>query len=506
MRQSVLLDEDLWSDCKGKEFHWDNNGDIIREIWPERMSVTFINKKGEEVQISLMDLWDIWNLDEDEIKFMLQSILWISIESSEWINLINRLAQKSFNYLRDELLYTEKELKWVGNINFSTTSWIIKFFKDTKHSQGIKKCMLAKVWMLLQEWVWFDVEQKRQKTMDVFDNKVVKSLEDIAQGTSFTRTGWKLSSFKREWKADFKWSFHIDNMVWKNKRKIEFNVEIREKTIESSVSKALRYKDYANQWDILDLLWIRITAKNDEEALIISNFLSQLVFKYWDYRIKNKGLVVQWDLDRILWESEYFVNNEGTSSFIQKLEESFSQVEYRESSALGYKDLRLVPSWEWNKLSFEIMVYVEGNDKTKWLAHHKVFTYTRKLAERIRLEWYIDLDGIKRISNVLVDDLIACNKSNLWWKSPIELMREMLDDIYIETRGDFWIAYKPSKSLNKVSLGLQLKKDLPSYYASQRLSPFYDSQWRSSRRKKYTNKIGKENISVFDEDIYLDAA
>ena len=65
MRQSILLDEDSWSDCKGKAFHWDNNGDIIREIWPERMSVTFINKKWEEVQISLMDLWDIWNLDED---------------------------------------------------------------------------------------------------------------------------------------------------------------------------------------------------------------------------------------------------------------------------------------------------------------------------------------------------------------------------------------------------------------------------------------------------------
>ncbi len=241
-------DDATW-EYKYESFSWDNHGDIIRKIGPDQKFITFINDKGKEVKISLLDLDNIWNFSDDEISEMLKSILWVTIQSPEWLSMVNELAQRSLNYLKNELLYTDTELRGVWNINFKSSKDVIKFFNGTKKAHGLQKCMLAKVGMLFNDGVWYSVEEKRRKTLDVMENKVVKNLEDLAKKSSlwFDERDEVMEEFKEKWKSSFAGSFFVENEALWSSKKINFTVEFREKTIESTISKSLREKDYVNQ-------------------------------------------------------------------------------------------------------------------------------------------------------------------------------------------------------------------------------------------------------------------
>lgn len=493
---STILD----TNWETEDFSWNNNGDIVRKIWPDHRYISFINKHGEEVKISLLDLSSIWDLSDDEISEMLYSILWHRIQSPEWIAIINKLANRAYWYLKTTLLYTDQELRWIWNLDFSSSAEVIKFFKKTNQSQWLQKCMLAKIWLLLREGVWYDVEEKRKKTIDVLEKKVITNLEDIAKQSSLWFESDIMDTFKDEWKAEFEGSCFFENYDSNNSKKITFKVEFREKTLESTISKSLREKDYVNQWDIMDLLGIRITTKSKEDKVLLMSFISQLAFKYWEYRIKNKRWISPDDLEEILAESDYFTENEGTRVFIEKLEESFHIFEKRASTASGYSDVKIVPDGD-GKLSFEIMFFDEGHKNDMWLAHHKPFEFRRKIADRIRLEWYITGSAITHISNTLISEIAESQMKELDWVQPTELLRQMLFDV----SEAMWLAYssKKLKSMKKIELVQDLKKFLPRYYTSK-LIRFKDSKWRTSKwRAKYTNKVWIENLSVlWNDDIH----
>lgn len=490
---NVLGDRNEW-------FRWDDHGDIIRKIGPDQKYITFVNNEWKNIKISLLDLHNIWNLSDDEISEMLRIILWTPIQSPEWLILVNELAKRALKYLKEELLYTDSELRWIWNLEFKSSSEVIKFFKGTKKSQWIQKCMLAKVWMLFQEWVGYDVEQKRQKTIDVLERKVMKNLEDLTKESSLWFShSWLMNEFEETWKTQFTGTVYVDNITGDRPRKIEFQVEIREKSIESTISKALREKDYINQWDIMDLLWIRITTKNSEDKIILMNLISQLAFKYWEYRIKNKGWISKDDLDTILNDSEYFFRNKSTALFLKTLEESFSNLERRQSTALKYVDVKLVPIWENNKLSFEILFLDLKNTNINGLAHHKPFSYMRKIEERVRLEWFITEDALKRIAHQMIDSISKSSKVDLWGQTPTDLMREILQDVYEESHEWRDIqSREDTQTMKKQELEYELKRVMPSYYIS-RLTPFKDSMWQTSNRRKYTTKLWLENISVLQK-------
>ncbi len=256
----------------------------------------------------------------------------------------------------------------------------------------------------------------------------------------------------------------------------------------------------------MDLLWIRIITKNKEEKILIMNHISQLAFKYWEYRIKNKNGLTQSDLDNILWSSDFFTKNKNTAWFIKKLEESFSKVETRANTALKYSDIKFVPMWEGNKLSFEIMFLDEWHWNDAWLAHHTPFSYFRKIAERIRLEWYITSESISRIAVSLIEKISKSSKAKLWDIAPTDLMKEMLIDISSEI-ADKWVEFKLKnrneiQGMKKVELEFELKRVLPLYYQTK-LFVFSDSKWNVSKRKKFTNKVGLENLSVLAEKVDL---
>jgi len=127
-----------------EDFIWENNADIIRKIGPEKKFVTFKNDAWEDVKISLLDLTNIWDYSDDEISEMLREILWVTIQSPQWIRLVNSLAQNALKYLRDELFYTENELQGIWVINFQNSREVISFLKWTRNAQGIKKAWLQK--------------------------------------------------------------------------------------------------------------------------------------------------------------------------------------------------------------------------------------------------------------------------------------------------------------------------------------------------------------------------
>jgi len=359
--------------------------------------------------------------------------------------------------------------------------------------------MIAKVWLLFQEAVGEHVEKIREKSISVLENKVIPNLEDIAKKSSlWLKTDGVKEEFAQTWKSVFTGSIFAE-IQWWVARKIDFQVEIREKTIESTISKALREKDYINQGDIMDLLWIRITTKNKEDKLIILNLVSQLAFKHWEYRIKNKGWITKSDLEALQRESEYFRNNASMWVFLERLEESFKSVEKRVNSALKYSDIKLVPVWEGKKLSFEILFLDNDHTNNTWLAHHIPFTYARKITERIRLEWYIAKDSIIRISSYLVKEICHSSKNSLWWISPVDLMKEMLrdihDELHIKNPNIQTKSHEEIKAMKKQELEYELKRILPEYY-TEKLIIFQDSCWKQSRRVKYTNKVWIGNLSV----------
>ncbi|MCH8518220.1 hypothetical protein LAT59_00440 [Candidatus Gracilibacteria bacterium] len=486
-----------------ENFQWRNHGDIIRRIGPEDRYISFKNKQGEKIKISLLDLENIGNLSDDEISEMLREILGITIQSSKGIELVNELAKRSLKYLKEELFYTDQELRGLGNIHFNTSKDIIDFFKGTRKAQGLKKCMLAKVGMLFQEGIGHHVEEKRKKTVDVLEKKVIRNLEDIAKSSSLgLEIDGIMEDFSQTGKTTFTGSIFAEGVPGEGK-KIMFQVEVREKSLESTISKALREKDYINQGDIMDLLGIRITTKNKEDKLILMNLISQLAFKYGEYRIKNKFGITENDLEILLQESEYFKNNSSISLFIKRLEESFSKVEKRASTALKYSDIKLVPVGEGNKLSFEILFLDEGHTNNIGLAHHMPFMYRRKIGERIRLEGYIKKEGVIKLSCLLVEDISKSSRNSLGGVSPTELMKQILKDIYDEIPdkiGTFSLKdYTSIESMKKQELEYELKRVLPKYYISK-LIPFKDSKGNTSKKSKYTNKVGFDNLSVLGDN------
>jgi len=496
---STLIDTDWDSD----NFSWDNYADIIRKIGPDQEYVTFVNKDWKKIQISLLDLWNIWDYSDDEISEMLHSILGVTIQSPEWLKLVNILAEKALNYLKTELFYTEQELRGVWNVRFNSSAEIIRFFKSTNNSQWLKKCMLAKVAMLYQEGVWYNVELKRQKTLDVMENKVVRSLEDLAKKSSLGFDDEIMREFDVDWKSEFEGSFFVENADTKISKKIIFKVEFREKSIEATISKALRDKNYRNQWDIMDLLWIRIFTRNPEDKLLLMSYISQLAFKYWEYRIKNKDWVTPFDLWTVIDESDYFQRNTNTAEFIRKLWESFDKIEKKASTALNYSDIKFVPIGDWNNLSFEIMFLDEWHKNNHWLAHHKCFEFMRKIPERIRLEWFVSFKALKILSSTLINSIAKSSVKDLDWVQPTDLLRDILLDIYDQFPNaiDSGETKDSIKHMKKLELMKKLERALPIFYTSK-LIIFKDSKWRSSAaNKKYTNRLWIDNLSVLlDEE------
>lgn len=524
----VWYDEESGKDIV-EDFSWSDNGDLIRKIWRENNFITLINEEWEKVKISLLDLNGIWDLEHDYIVEMLNFLIGESISSPEWIAKVNELAKRSYEYLQDELLYDDSELKSIWSIKFKSSLEIVKFLQSTKKAQGLKKCMLAKIARLYLDGFSLDVEEKRKKTLNVVDNKVIPNLRDLSVESSLSYDWYENVSteFRETWKASMKWSIHVPVpwTIW-NYRKIDFDISMREKTIASTISKALREKDYINQWDIMDLLWITITSKQ-EDKIHIMNYLSQLAFKYWEYRIKNKWGVTKEDLDSFIEGGDESEMTHGNLRFLALLEDSFKEVERRASTATWYKDVKFVPVWDKNLLSFEIMFLDYDSSTNDGLAHHKCFEFKRKIAERIRLEGYIWEKWIKKISQSLIDVVSNSRIDDLSGKKPTDLLKEMLADIIydsewkiipwafsenckwvVEQEFSHWNKKNPSKEvilnmvkkLNKLQVEKMLAELLPKFYLSGLVSYFDSNNNRSKTRRKYTNKIGLENLSVLSED------
>lgn len=516
-----------------KHFDWHNHGDIIWEIGPDKTHIVIENAEGNQVRISLMDLKDIWLLDDGQIIYLVESLIWLSLDSPEWIAKVNELASKSLAYLKDELLYTNEQLKGLWSVEFNSRQDIVKFFKGTKRGNGLRKCVLAKIARSYINAESSIIQTHRNKTRKVLEKKVLWNLHNMSTSSSLSYEWFEegKKEFRERGKASFQGSIFYKAPVNREGEgysieEIDFTIEIREKSIESLVSKSIREKDYENQWDILDLLWISITTKTRLEKLKVMDFLAPLAFKYGEYRVKNKGGITHEEFERFLENADFMVS-EDNENFWKLLDESFDKAEKRASTALGYSDVKLVPlHGNGTTLTFELMFLEYDSSNNDGMANHKCFEYKRKIAERIRLENYVSEDTVRHISRKLVDDIRKSDEKELKGKTPVELMREMLVDVIMEQKGRFIPnALWEEKSLEitqmfrgvgkskipddvkrqrimdivqkrKNSLSPMLKEVLPSYYLAW-LLPFCDSAGRRSKWvPKFTNRVWLENLSV----------
>lgn len=521
---------------------------LIKEIsnkWS--IVVSWIN--NEDIVLTLLDIKHIGNLGHDEIIEILNRLFNISITSPEWIEKMNQLAQQAYGYMQSEMFYTESELKNIGNIQFNDSQDVIQFLQWTKKSNGIYKCILAQIAFCYVNAVGNTIEWYREKSSAVLLDKVLPNLQDMGTESSL-HYQWisdKVSNFKNTGAMEFQGSIYHD-IDWENWRKINFQVKIREKSIVSSISKAIREKDYINQWNILDFLWMTIICENKDDQVIIMNLLSQLAFKYGKYRIKNKWWVTKDIWDEVL-SNKNFQENKSNEDFIEVLEESFKVIENRISTAIGYKDVKIIPDEnEKNKLRFETMFLTKNEYKnnSRWLANHSCFEHKRKIAEHIRLDWYIKKDRIQTISRALLDtisedrilleeiflDIMLESKWNILarWTSPKnkkhilhalgEISKineqkynithssleqssvdEAIEEISIFEQEQKDIILAVIQSYNDIELKKQLENILPDFYISG-LIAYPDSNGNiSSVRKKYTNKIWMENISALSPEL-----
>ncbi len=496
--------------------------DIIREIW-DKDFIEVDNKK-----MTLLDLSNIGNLEHDEMIELLNQLLDVSITSPEGIQKVNDLVQSAYWYMKDELLYTDTELKKLGNIQFQNSSDIIHFLQKTKNSHGIYKCVLWKIALCYKNSVTDSISEYREKSSNVLENKVIENLRDMSQWSSISYASfWNdIKKYKNTGKLKFQGSIYYDE--WKIARKIPFHVELREKSIESSISKSIREKDYINQWNICDFLWMRILCENKNDQIIVMNFISQIAFKKWEYCIKNKWWITEKMFEDILveWKFERNVSNKW---FIELLNKSFENTERRISTAVNYKDVKIIPEdTENNKLRAEIMflTHHEYKKSNEWLSHHACYRYKRKITERIRLDNnHIAEKTIKLISNALLDELKGWIDKETGEVFYPEILQDIFIDIILSDQNILPASTGKTKekmiqSILKEDLSVDRKKErlkelyknassdvilkklrymLPKFYISG-LFPYIDRNWRIAKtNKKYTNIIWRENLGILEE-------
>lgn len=327
---------------------------------------------------SILDIDSIGSTNKDTIKLILVRFIWglktwkfdrskaetelEVFETKQVIDLMNHLFDEAITYLRDNLYYTEKELKQVVWYEFNNFDDVLDFLQHSNRPRWKIFCTVAKQVLAILEWSSLyneRIEEIKNKTHDVIEWKLKGPLQ-----------------IDEETEDEIRWS------VYTHGRNISFVMKNRAKTDKSNISKWTRDPKYLTWSYLSDLYWVTFEIEHRKDIPYFMDFVASKVFKRGIFEIKNKGLLGK----KIIEECEGL-----NWDFQRKLIDSVDKEDKKEGSSPEYEDIKLMtPLYkddEARNLSLEIKFVLSGNINERGLQMQWVYWYFKKISERIRLEW-----------------------------------------------------------------------------------------------------------------------
>jgi hypothetical protein len=352
--------------------------------------------KDSEIQvITPFDISSIWDLSDEEIIFIVEKSLKVSLDDPAIYNKINKIYKKVLSYMIESLFYTTKELWKLTSLHFSKKEDILKFLKDTSRHKWVLNCAIAKLFQAFNDADEEFNERVRfvkEKTNQVIDRKLLLPLQ-----------------IKKNDEDTFVWETFIEVENWIY-RKISFTIKKRIKSTYSSVSKEVRDPKYFTADTISDWFWATVEVEKKEDILPLMQMIAGYVFKKWDYEIKND----KW----MFSEDEIISTTEISDSFKDMILKG--TISRNKPESWDVCDIKLVTPThkkeDIHNLSLEIKFVIQESHNETGLNMHWVYNYMKKVNERIRLQWYISTKYIEIVAKKFLENLSDILYKNTWRK------------------------------------------------------------------------------------------
>ena len=339
------------------EFYVEDYEDILKHQKP----INIKNSNNEKwVDVTILDLFNIPLENDKEIINFIKERLNIDIETSEWINHINEIFQKSLE-IYEKRYFKTLPIK-ISKKSFNSASWIIDFLKETKTNKRnwIINCALAKIAYAID---------------DVLTNEKIRRA--VFLDRQFIQEYLEKPFQIEDWYEDISWNIY---RMWKviiSDQIIKFKLIARQKQDESIIWKQISDSKYYSVEEFKDLVWVTIYVDSNQEAALMMQYIDQLCYK-WDSSIVNKNWI---DLSKIqeeaLLNEEFFlklqIQTEESSKKVNEWEKNYenrkisTSENYREVKLTWKIDLSL-EKWEnstkypiWTEIKF--VIWWHDNEK-----------------------------------------------------------------------------------------------------------------------------------------------
>ncbi len=371
---------------------------------------------------SSFDIYNIGEISDDEIIELIEKQLGLSLSDDRSYEKINRLFQKTISYLKDELFYTDTEIGRAWKNTFKTQEDVIWFFRNTKKSKWLINCVILKLIQAINDsYSEFNerVRIVKEKTSNVIDNKLIRGL--VIEDTG--------NEDYMEWKA------FIEINPW-IASPIPFKLIKRLKSDISSASKEIRKPQYHTIDRTSDLYGATFKVKNKDDILPLLEYVAWLIFKRWEFVIKNDT--------NLFWEDDICVLNtirDDTKEKIidgtKKRDEEWSwTIQNIKISSPYYKDDSI------NNLNLEIKFELDEGSNENGTNMHGVYSYMKKILERIRLEGYVSLGYLEVVATKFMTNIEDIMKKSIWrenkdiWEYKKELFRDLKEQGCMRVKWD----------------------------------------------------------------------
>lgn len=335
---------------------------ILKHLRPIKLE-----KDWKEIDVTVLDLFNIPLKEEKEIIEFIYNRLGIDITSERWIEQINNIFEIA------KQVYEERYLKLLPvklkKLHFKNTRRIIDFLKQTKINRKtwLLNCAIAKI-----SYAVHDIINNEKIRRNYFlDKTFIKEYLERPFQLEEAYTD-------KDWNEYITWKVVINNSI------IKFKMISRQKTKFSIIWKEIADPKYYSTEEFKDLVWITIYVDSEIDAIKMMQYIDQMIYK-WTAQISNKNAIQEQDI------KNSWVNKE----FEEKIKKSININNKKESTSKTYREVKLIwnvdlPIEEWKNSSrysiwTEIKFVIWWHDNEKWLSLHAIYDYQKRFRELTRL-------------------------------------------------------------------------------------------------------------------------
>lgn len=447
------------------------NNSLVRDvIWDD----IHVDKNTWEI-ITPLDLPGLtWVFSDEEIEDIIKMYVTLPEDENQALELLNEIFFEAVKYLKEELLYDDKEFWSVLKTEFTNLKSFHEFLRSTKNKKWKIKCTIIKHMLSIYDSVWKynpRINEITEKTSRVIDNKLKK---------------WAIQIISESDDWDFlRWVVHLH---WKS---VFFNMKRRLKSERSRVMKEMNDPNYHSVERLGDNYGVTFEMDNPEDIPMFANYIAKKAFKKWIYEIKLRTSILKEEIETNPNLSEEFREKWLKAKNAKKPE-----------TPEGLDDVRVVTSMykddETNNMSAEFRFIARKNKNENGLVMHDIMWYFKKLKSRIRAESFISPEYIERVIKNLLKDLPSLLEKNKLREDKNlkaykkELFKDLRENGFISSR------HRLNSSQTRANFDALLMDGLIGYYKSLLTPIKINSVWKTKYTLKRNVKISDELWLYFD--------